>query len=132
MTFTYLGTSCAAITCPSGQDCEVGVGCVPTITCANVLCTQGSYCIYDDIDGPRCVEPCECNTDDDCDDGFICNETPVGFEGCSNDVTDSCFGFCSAVNGTCLGVTNEQCDDGLLCIRVAGTLGHCFDLQETC
>ena len=138
----YLGTSCAAISCETGQECVAGVGCQPIITCANVLCSsEKPHCIYDNINGARCVEVCKCNIDDDCEDGFECLETPIGFEGCDSNVGNSCFGFCSKKGQSCGGfVGNALCVDPEICISSpAGGLGtntqpigDCYSLQETC
>ena len=50
----FIGTSCAAITCPIGQGCVAGVGC-QTTTCETVDCHPGDTCIDDPVEGAQCV-----------------------------------------------------------------------------
>eukprot|EP00212_Chloropicon_laureae_P004230 CAMPEP_0197489614 /NCGR_PEP_ID=MMETSP1311-20131121/4353_1 /TAXON_ID=464262 /ORGANISM="Genus nov. species nov., Strain RCC856" /LENGTH=269 /DNA_ID=CAMNT_0043033943 /DNA_START=75 /DNA_END=880 /DNA_ORIENTATION=+ len=52
--------TCATIRCASGFVCEDGPTeseCVPTLTCANVLCAPGGYVCEEMSDGPQCVCP---------------------------------------------------------------------------
>ena len=136
-------TSCAAISCESGQECIDGIGCKFVISCSDISCDSADkpYCIYDDINGPRCVEVCKCDIDDDCQDGFKCLGTPTGFEGCDPNVAGSCFRFCSKKGETCGGIVGTAlCVDPEICITSPigglGTntqpVGDCYSLQETC
>ncbi len=103
--------SCASVTCPTGQVCQMGVCVGP---CDNVVCPYGQVCRVG-----ACVDPC---TSISCDSGQVC------VAGVCSDMCQ-CVG-CAAgqtcqADGKCLpdGCVGKTCNAGEYC----DAAGNCVD-----
>ncbi len=102
-------------TCTRDSDCDDDVDCTMDVcdtdagTCSNTpddsLCADGFTCDAE----LGCVSDQTCSQDSDCDDGLYCN----GSETC--------------VDGSCVGGTLVNCDDGVDC-----TVDSCDEETESC
>ncbi|MBN1770549.1 MAG: putative metal-binding motif-containing protein [Deltaproteobacteria bacterium] len=126
------------IVCDDGIDCTVDACNRLSAECEFVAdhtrCTEPELC---DPDRGGCAPPISCATDEDCDDGDLCN----GVETCGtllvcergtpivcDDGVDCTIDHCVPADGSCEAVPDDAaCDDGVACTvdRCDGALGRC-------
>jgi hypothetical protein len=122
----------------------------PPLTCANVLCAQGTHCVMQDVDCiqspcpavPVCIEDEEegCYSDADCSDGTFCNAADICLHppGCGegDPCPAVCYGFCVEEKScdddseVICDMLPPHCDDGLV-LAVQNGCYECVE-AETC
>ncbi len=129
--------------CPDGEACQVSVGlCLPavSVTCNPDACPEGTVCPPDG--GVECVPVIEglCESDDDCDFGFYCEDSEcVSRAGevvqtCAADA--ECGPLMTCQFGVCVGCLDDlQCGLGGKCVlgtcvvAELGPAGECLTLE---
>jgi hypothetical protein len=125
----------AGIACPEGSHCvttrthpDAAGQCEldecdepPDLTCANVLCTEGTVCIMNCADAPECIRKTKCGgiTGLVCDDGDVCvlpDGVVDGLGYCVPECEDEACGEC---------VSNNDCKDGERCTASEDCMASC-------